>query len=162
MGGSHLIDYFVITAADVTAVFLAWLAGRGWLERKAKQISSVNWQRSGHLYWLSSDLMWTWTQATNGNVQRLIHGLKKSGYHANALGIDDSILSRLKAMQVANEAKPSRERLTLIRVFEALRGFGYEGGYDAVRRYARGWRREQVSALADAYVPLSFAPGEAY
>jgi hypothetical protein len=107
MGGSHLIDYFVITAADVTAVFLAWLAGRGWLERKAKQISSVNWQRSGHLYWLSSDLMWTWTQATNGNVQRLIHGLKKSGYHANALGIDDSILSRLKAMQVANEAKPS-------------------------------------------------------
>ena len=37
----------------------------------------------------------------------------------------------------ANEAKAGRERLTLIRVFEALRGLGYEGGYDAVRRYAR-------------------------
>jgi len=24
-----------------------------------------------------------------------------------------------------------------MRVFEALRGLGYEGGYDAVRRYAR-------------------------
>ena len=36
----------------------------------------------------------------------------------------------------ANEAKPNRERLTLIRVFEELRGLGYEGGYDAVRRYA--------------------------
>jgi len=35
-----------------------------------------------------------------------------------------------------NEAKPSRERLTLIRLFEELRGRGYEGGYDAVRRYA--------------------------
>jgi len=27
-----------------------------------------------------------------------------------------------------------------MRIFEALRDFGYEGGYDAVRRYARAWR----------------------
>jgi hypothetical protein len=46
---------------------------------------------------------------------------------------------KLYELLAANEAKPSRKRLTLIRVFEALRGFGYEGGYDAVRRYARGW-----------------------
>src|SRR4051794_1024963 len=69
---------------------------------------------------------------------------------------------RLDELLTANEAKASRERLTLIRVFEALRGLGYEGGYDAVRRYARSWGREQASATADAYVPLSFAPGEAY
>src|SRR3954452_23134424 len=37
----------------------------------------------------------------------------------------------LDQMLGSNEAKPSRERLTLIRVFEALRGLGYEGGYDA-------------------------------
>ena len=37
----------------------------------------------------------------------------------------------------ANEGRALRERLTLIRIFEALRGQGYEGGYDAVRRYAR-------------------------
>src|SRR5262249_39362974 len=55
-----------------------------------------------------------------------------------------------------------RERLTLMRVFEELRGLGYEGGYDAVRRYARGWQRERSASPADAYVPLSFAPGEAY
>jgi transposase len=46
-------------------------------------------------------------------------------------------LDRLLAM---NEAKPTRERLTLVRLFEELRGLGYEGGYDAVRRYARGWQ----------------------
>jgi hypothetical protein len=40
-------------------------------------------------------------------------------------------------MLAANEAKSGRERLTLIRLFEELRGLGYEGGYDAVRRYAR-------------------------
>jgi transposase len=68
----------------------------------------------------------------------------------------------LDRMLAANAAKPGRERLTLIRVFEALRDLGYPGGYDAVRRYARGWRRDQVSASVDAYVPLSFAPGEAY
>ena len=49
-----------------------------------------------------------------------------------------------------------------MRVFEALRGLGYEGGYDAVRRYARSWRRERSAVTADVFVPLSFAPGEAY
>ena len=34
-------------------------------------------------------------------------------------------------------AKPARERLTLIRMFEELRGLGYDGSYDAVRRYAK-------------------------
>ncbi len=68
-------------------------------------------------------------------------------------------LDRLLAV---NAAKASRERLTLIRVFEELRGLGYAGGYDAVRRYARGWQRERSAATADAYVPLSFSPGEAY
>ena len=69
---------------------------------------------------------------------------------------------RLDAMLLANEGKAARERLTLIRLFEELRAQGYEGGYDAVRRYARGWRKERGAATAEAYVPLSFAPGEAY
>ena len=60
----------------------------------------------------------------------------------------------LDKLLAANEARPSRERLTLIRVFEALRGLGYQGGYDAVRRYARTWRRDQVSASAAAYAEL--------
>jgi len=42
-----------------------------------------------------------------------------------------------------------------------LRRLGYEGGYDAVRRYARRWQREHLAITAEAYVPLSFAPGEA-
>src|SRR3974377_1544508 len=62
----------------------------------------------------------------------------------------------------ANAAKSAREQLTLIRLFEELRGLGYAGGYDAVRRYARRWSRERGTSAASAYVPLSFAPGEAY
>lgn len=68
----------------------------------------------------------------------------------------------LDRLLLENETKPSRERLTLIRLFEDLRGRGYEGGYDAVRRYAQRWGKERGQATAAAFVPLSFAPGEAY
>ena len=67
----------------------------------------------------------------------------------------------LDRMLSDNEAR-SRDRLTLIRIFEELRGLGYEGSYDAVRRYAKKWRVERGAATAEAYVPLSFALGEAY
>jgi transposase len=70
--------------------------------------------------------------------------------------------AELDRLLTTNASKSARERLTLIRIFEELRRLGYEGGYDAVRRYARKWQREHLAITADAYVPLSFAPGEAY
>jgi transposase len=69
---------------------------------------------------------------------------------------------RLEALLEENESKATRERLTLIRIYEELRDLGYEGSYAAVRRYAIAWREKRASATADAYVPLTFAPGEAY
>ena len=69
---------------------------------------------------------------------------------------------QLDELLLANEGKSARERLTLIRIFEELRGLGYGGSYDAVRRYAKRWRAERGAAIAEAFVPLSFAPGEAY
>ena len=68
----------------------------------------------------------------------------------------------LERMLTTNTGNTTRERLSLIRLFEELRALGYEGGYDAVRRYARSWSREHASQTAAAFVPLSFAPGEAY
>ena len=70
--------------------------------------------------------------------------------------------AELERLLEANEARPRRERLTLVRVYETLRELGYEGGYDAVRRHARGWQASRATAVAAAFVPLSFAPGEAY
>jgi transposase len=92
------------------------------------------------------------SDATEFRYEREVQPLPKLGRWRGDL---DRILA-------ANEARPRRERLTLIRVFEELRGLGYDGGCDAVRRYARSWRRERAAVVADAYVPLSFAPGEAY
>ena len=68
----------------------------------------------------------------------------------------------LERLLKENVEKPARERLTLIRIFETLRDLGYEGGYDAVRRYAKTWRRAHAAVTTAAFVPLSFAPGEAY
>src|SRR5437660_5972145 len=70
--------------------------------------------------------------------------------------------AELEGLLTGNAAKSAREQLTLIRIFEELRGRGYDGGYDAVRRYARRWSKERGQSTAAAYVPLSFAPGEAY
>ena len=68
----------------------------------------------------------------------------------------------LDALLAGNAAKPAREQLTLIRIYEELRGRGYDGSYDSVRRYAGRWAKDRGQATAAAYVPLSFAPGEAY
>lgn len=68
----------------------------------------------------------------------------------------------LDEMLAANARKAKRDRLTLIRIFEELRACSYNGGYDAVRRYAATWNREERGASAAAYVPLTFDPGEAY
>src|ERR1700760_805729 len=70
--------------------------------------------------------------------------------------------AELDGLLAANAVKSAREQLTLIRIFEELRGRGYDGGYDAVRRYARPWSKGRGQSTAAAYVPLSFAPGEAY
>jgi transposase len=90
--------------------------------------------------------------ATVFEYSRQVQPRPKLGVWSGALG----------GMLSDNETKPARERLTLIRIFEELRGLGYKGSYDAVRRYAKVWHVAQGVAMAAAYVPLSFAPGEAY
>ena len=49
--------------------------------------------------------------------------------------------------------------LTLIRIFEELRGLGYEGSYDAVRRYARAWRVARGAATAEAVCAAELCAG---
>jgi len=61
-----------------------------------------------------------------------------------------------------NAKRSRRERLTLVRIYEELRNRGYDGSYDAVRRYAASWKQREEEASASAFVPLSFDPGEAF
>jgi len=50
-----------------------------------------------------------------------------------------------------NTKRPRRERLTLVRVYEELRNQGYDGGYDAVRRYAASAARGAGSSARRQY-----------
>lgn len=72
-----------------------------------------------------------------------------------------ALQSRLDELLAGNVGKSKRERLTMMRMVELLWLEDYAGSYDAVRRYAKRWRREQGGA-APAYLPLVFAPSEAY
>jgi hypothetical protein len=61
------------------------------------------------------------------------------------------------------EAKlPKRERRSTQRLFEELRGRGYDGAHDSVHRFVKAWRDERARVPVQAFVPMSFAPGEAY
>jgi len=73
-------------------------------------------------------------------------------------------IGRLEAMLTANGAAAKKDRLTLTRIADLLQREGYEGSYDAVRRYAGRWRNERrgLASAGEAFVPLSFAPGDAY
>src|SRR6516165_5568578 len=79
---------------------------------------------------------------TSFEYERLVQPRPKLGRWASEL---DELLT-------ANTGKSAREQLTLIRIFEELRGRGYDGGYDAVRRYARRWSKERGQSTAAAYV----------
>ena len=73
-------------------------------------------------------------------------------------------IGRLETMLAANAASAKKDRLTLMRIADLLGREGYAGSYDAVRRYARRWRDERrgLASAGEAFVPLSFAPGDAY
>lgn len=62
-----------------------------------------------------------------------------------------------------NEKRPVRDRVDYLGIFKQLQGAGYQGGYDSVRRYIKRWKDQRsATTVQDAYIPLSYAPGEAY
>ena len=78
---------------------------------------------------------------------------------ARKLGVWVEVLREI----LEKEAKlPRRERRSTQRLFEELRGRGYDGAHDSVHRFVKTWRDERVRVPVHAYVPMSFAPGEAY
>src|ERR1700704_3452701 len=79
------------------------------------------------------------SEATEFRYEREAQSLPKMGPWSD----------QLNELLLANEGKSPRERLTLIRLFEELRGRGYNGGYDTVRGYgSRGSKEGGDSAGA--------------
>jgi transposase len=71
-------------------------------------------------------------------------------------------IAALTAILEAEAKLPKRERRSTLRLFEELRGRGYDGAHDSVHRFVRTWRAERARLPVQAFVPLRFDPGEAY
>ena len=54
-----------------------------------------------------------------------------------------------------------KRRRTAKKYYETLQKEGYGGSYDSVQRFVKDWRTKHHENM-DAYIPLTFAPGEAY
>ena len=61
-----------------------------------------------------------------------------------------------------DSAKPAKQRRSAILLFDQLQRDGFDGGYDSVRRYIKNWRKTTADKEIKAFIPLSFAPGEAF
>jgi len=102
---------------------------------------------------------------SRNTVRKVLRGEATAYHYARAaqplprLGL---YRERLEELLAANEGRTRHGRLTLVRLFETLQAEGYTGGYDAVRRHAQRWRQARGSGGGEAFVPLVFAPGEAY
>ncbi|MEM9102588.1 MAG: IS21 family transposase [Pseudomonadota bacterium] len=55
-----------------------------------------------------------------------------------------------------------KERRTLKQLHADLVSLGFAGSYDRVAAFARQWRAEQQQPTRKSYIPLTFAPGEAF
>ena len=72
-------------------------------------------------------------------------------------------LEVLTAILEKESSLPRQERRSTQRLFEELRGHGYDGAHDSVHRFVKAAGATIVPGFrAHAYVPMSFAPGEAY
>ena len=78
----------------------------------------------------------------------------------------DAFASKLEGWLKSEAKKGRKQRRNTRQLFNDLVVLGFEGSYDRVAAFARNWRQDQHEATKTtgrgAFVPLTFAPGEAF
>ena len=78
----------------------------------------------------------------------------------------DSLAATLSGWLAAESTRSRKQRRNLRQMHADLKKLGYTGSYDRVAAFARAWRRDAQERLRTAgrgtFVPLVFAPGEAF
>ena len=78
----------------------------------------------------------------------------------------DEFAERLARWLELESAKGRKQRLNIKELYARLKQLGYLGSYDRVSAFARTWRRRRQEATRTTdrgtFVPLTFAPGEAF
>lgn len=70
--------------------------------------------------------------------------------------------TRLEQLLEEDERLPAKQRRRTMRLYEALLAAGYAGKEDSVYRFVKLWRAERARHADRVFIPLVFAPGEAY
>ena len=78
----------------------------------------------------------------------------------------DDYATKLAAWLKTEASRGRKQRRSLKQLYSDLVQLGYSGSYDRVTAFARRWRREQQELARTAgrgtFIPLTFAPGEAF
>jgi transposase len=78
----------------------------------------------------------------------------------------DPYAEKLSAWLKREEHRPRKQRRTIKQLYGDLVSLGYDGSYNRVAAFARAWKEEckqvQRTAGRGTFVPLAFAPGEAF
>jgi transposase len=75
----------------------------------------------------------------------------------------DPYREQLEAWLRSDLHRPKRDRRTVRVMFNEIRAIGYPGSYNRVAAFVKRWRENGGGqAKRQAYVPLKFAPGEAF
>jgi len=71
-------------------------------------------------------------------------------------------VTRLLELLREDAGKPVRERRNGQRLYDTLVEEGFGGSYPTVQRAVRGWKAQREHEVGRVFIPLVFAPGEAY
>ena len=78
----------------------------------------------------------------------------------------DPFVERLTVWLRREMGRPRKQKRTIKQLYADLVSLGFNGSYGRVAAFARGWRadyrRQQQMSGKGTFVPLSFAPGEAF
>ena len=74
----------------------------------------------------------------------------------------DDFKFKLTNMLETNAVKPLRQRYTAKKFYQELCISGFKGSYSTVNRFVINWRRNNHGGGKKVFIPLEFAPGEAF
>ena len=87
------------------------------------------------------------------------HQYKRSSQPMPQLG---EYVARVEELLEDDWKRPRKRRLTARRLLELLQKEGFAGGYDSIQRFTKKWRENKGKVSRSTFIPLSFAPGDAY
>jgi len=102
---------------------------------------------------------------SKNTVKKVIREDKTSKSYVRSrqsLPIMDEFKRQLATMLESNITKPLRLRYTAKKLHQELCRDGFKGSYSTVNRFTTDWRRKNHAEGKRVFIPLEFAPGEAF